>query len=564
MSFSSVNAIRPARRGGTRRMALLVASLGMSPSLIALIVDRLHSSGRAAPAEWPSAIFCIAGCVIALVLISRLLRPIGAAAKAVGELSAKAELGDATQPLAGELADMINNIDLLTSRFEGLRSRLHNRHPGTGLSTREPFLAELTGDMERSTAPTLLALVRLCDFDRMSAFDRQAADAVIKAFGARLQGAVRDNLSLAQVDRDCFAIWFRSTPVEAASDELRAIAYVLEQDICVDGQNITPVIAAGAALYPRDAADAVTLLSCAFAAAPKTAQAPSLAFFSPTATEADRKRYLMEQHLRNAIAADQFQLHYQPVVDLAQARAVGAEALLRWRHPDFGAVSPAEFVPILEQSGLIDEVGLWVLNTACREARAWRVGGLKDLRMAVNLSAAQFRTPSLVMVVARMLERHRLTPDDLELELTETAAMQDSARTLEMLEQFQALGVRVAIDDFGAGYSSLSYLKNLPFTKLKIDREFVVKVHERPNSQAICAALIALARGLNIELLAEGVEEREEVETLVALGCSKFQGYFFARPLPASQFARTVSDPDWLARLGLDHRAADTAARRRA
>jgi EAL domain-containing protein (putative c-di-GMP-specific phosphodiesterase class I) len=266
----------------------------------------------------------------------------------------------------------------------------------------------------------------------------------------------------------------------------------------------------------------------------------------------------LEQGLRNAINDDQFFLQYQPVVDVSRARVVGAEALLRWRHPELGLVSPAEFIPILEHSGPIDEVGLWVLNTACRDARSWRRRGLADLTIAVNLSACQFRGPTLAMTVVRTLERHGLAPSDLEVELTETAAMEDTVRTREVLEQLRALGVGVAIDDFGAGYSSLSYLKNLPFTKLKIDREFVVKVHERPDSQAICSALVALANGLNIKLLAEGAEEREEVETLVRLGCSMFQGYFFAKPQSADDFVLTVSDAAWLDTLDLG--AADLRA----
>jgi EAL domain-containing protein (putative c-di-GMP-specific phosphodiesterase class I) len=271
----------------------------------------------------------------------------------------------------------------------------------------------------------------------------------------------------------------------------------------------------------------------------------------------------MEQSLRKAITEDQFILYYQPIVDLARGRAVGAEALLRWRHPELGLVSPGEFIPILEQSGLIDRVGMWVLNTACREARSWRQKGAQDMRMAVNLSARQFRGPALGASVVRMLDRHRLAPHDLELELTETAAMQDAERTREVLGQLRSLGVGVAIDDFGAGYSSLSYLKNLPFTKLKIDREFVVDVHERPDSQAICGALVALARGLDIELLAEGVEKREEVDALLALGCTKFQGYYFARPMPAEDFIETVVSSNWLDKL-VFATPATVAKRRRA
>jgi EAL domain-containing protein (putative c-di-GMP-specific phosphodiesterase class I) len=198
----------------------------------------------------------------------------------------------------------------------------------------------------------------------------------------------------------------------------------------------------------------------------------------------------------------------------------------------------------------MNEIGLWVLNAACREAGGWREQGLKDLKMAVNLSARQLQDPELSSIIVRTLERHGLAAQNLELELTETAAMEDSARTRELFHQLRGLGVGVAIDDFGSGYSSLSYVKNLPFSKLKIDREFVMAVDERRDSRAICAALVELARGLDITVLAEGVESGGEVDTLRELGCSMFQGFFFGRPITASSFLDTVTDPRWLARLG--------------
>ena len=553
------------RYGGARRLALLVTFIGLLPALVILIIEA-NNRLRPAPTAWSTVFVCVAAGLIALVLLGRLLRPIGLVSKAMDDLMASVAPDEPPRASRGELATILHNAERLALRFRGLNKRLLNQHPGTGLPTREPFLLDLAQDMERQPEPTVLALIRLCDFDRMAGFDRAAAELTLSAFAARLGGAARSSLSLAQVDRDCFAIWFRATPVGTASDELRALSYVLEQDLTIGGQKISPLVAVGAAIYPSDAVEPAALLACAFAATPKTASATKSAtttFFSSTATESERKRFAMEQNLRKAISEEQFILYYQPIVDLACGRAVGAEALLRWRHPELGLVSPGEFIPILEQSGLIDQVGMWVLNTACREARSWRLKGVEDMRVAVNLSARQFRGPSLGTTVVRMLDRHRLAPHDLELELTETAAMQDAERTREVLGQLRSLGVGVAIDDFGAGYSSLSYLKNLPFTKLKIDREFVVDVHERPDSQAICGALATLAGGLGIELLAEGVEKREEVDALLALGCVKFQGYYFGRPMPAADFIETVTDGSWLDKL-LRAAPAPAAKRRRA
>lgn len=421
---------------------------------------------------------------------------------------------------------------------------------GAPKDARENLLADIARDLDRET-PALLGLVRFCDVGRMAAFDRPSSDRIFQELAHRLRSAVRDDLAPVRVGPDCFAIWFRATPVEEATNELRAIAYVLEGEIALGERRIAPEIALSAAVHPRDAEGADALLAGALAALPEQRPhgASQVVFFSPASSDVARRRLQLEQDLRRAISRDQLHLHYQPVADLALGRIVGAEALIRWRHPELGWVSPVEFVPILEQSSLIDEVGLWVLNTACREARSWREHGLGELKVAVNLSPHQVRA-TLPLTIARTLERHRLTSQRLEVELTETAAMQDAAGTREVLEQLKALGLGVALDDFGAGYSSLNYLKNLPFSKLKIDREFVVKVHERPDSQAICSALIALAKGLGIEILAEGVEERAEVEALLGLGCPKFQGYFFSRPLPPAQFVGIASDPDWLAKLG--------------
>ena len=331
---------------------------------------------------------------------------------------------------------------------------------------------------------------------------------------------------------------------------------MLNQDIAVDGQRCAPEARIGCAAYPADAGDPGALLACALAALRTGSSEPgSVSLFTASAGEQARRAFLMQQGVRNAIRDRQFALHYQPIVEASQGRVIGAEALLRWTHPELGSISPSEFIPVLEESGFIDDIGNWALDAACRQLREWRQASLPALRIAVNISARQFRNPTLALTVVRTLERHKLTPAELEIEVTETAAMSDAATTRGTLEQLHALGVGVAIDDFGAGFSSLSYPKNLPFTKLKIDREFVCEVHQRSDSRAICGALVALASGLGIDLVAEGVERREEAEALIRLGCSTFQGYLFSRPLDAEQFAALTSDPAWLKSLRVNTRS---------
>jgi Amt family ammonium transporter len=315
-----------------------------------------------------------------------------------------------------------------------------------------------------------------------------------------------------------------------------------------DGQ-LTPDVRVGAAIFPDDGLDAQTLLSRALAASGQAERmSPGrIAYYCEDSSADAEARHVMEQALRQAIFRGELALFYQPVIDLTAGRVVGAEALLRWRHPELGSIPPGRFLPVLEQSGLIDEVGRWVLDAACLDARSFETLGLPGFRVGVNLSPRQFRDPALAPTVAEALRRHGLRPQRLELELTEAALMRDLPHTRATFEALGAIGVGIAIDDVGAGASSLGGLRDLSFSKLKIDRAFVTDVAARHDSQAVCAALIELGRRRDIAVLAEGVETREEVEALRVLGCQLFQGFFFARPLPADKFIRKVVDADWLA-----------------
>jgi EAL domain-containing protein (putative c-di-GMP-specific phosphodiesterase class I) len=393
-------------------------------------------------------------------------------------------------------------------------------------------------------------VVRFAQFDRHAAVDRPGAENTLRAFAQRLDQALGGARPLAQVDRDCFAIWFcDGSGPKGAAEALKALAAHLGEPIGDGDVKVTPDVRVGAAISPNDGDDPATLLACATAALTKSNRmSPGrLAFFSEESSAEAEARFSMEQALRQAIVRRELALFYQPVIDLTAGRVVGAEALLRWRHPELGSIPPAQFLPVLEQTGFIDEVGRWVLDTACRDAREFESLGLPGFRVGVNLSERQFRDPSLAPMVAAALQRHGLKPQRLELELTEASMMEDLTRTRETFDALANIGVGVAIDDFGAGASSLGDLKSLTFSKLKIDRAFVTDVASRHDGQAICAALIELGRRLDLAVLAEGVETREEVEALRVLGCQLFQGFFFSRPLPVDKFVRKVSDADWLA-----------------
>lgn len=546
----------------TYRAKILIFAVAAAGAPLAALMAVAASPAEASRLVTPSFVAVAFACAgMALAAIAQALRPVSVMA---GVLRRSAETGDATDlptDLPGEAGRMMADLYDVAARLERFSRRLNDRHQITGLPTREPFLSALADEVARAGRATMvLGVVRFGDYDRLTGVDPEAADRFLAQFAQRLSQALGGARPLAQVDRDCFAVWFgEAVTPESAADELHALAHVL--GAAMDGDLfLSPEVGLGAAVHPDDGHEPATLLERALAALPRRGPeaAGKLSFFSTEAAGSARERFGLEQDLRNAVGREQLFLHFQPVVDLAAGQVVGAEALLRWRHPERGLVAPNTFIPILEETGMMEEVGLWVLNTACRQARAWDEAGLAGLRMAVNLSARQFRDPGLNDRIVRTLNRHGLAPGRLELELTETATLADADRTRKLFTALRNLGVGVAIDDFGAGYSNLSTLKNLPFNKLKIDREFVMDVDQKRDSQAICAALIELAKGLGITVMAEGVETREEVETLSRLGCSVYQGFFFARPMPAADFAQTVADPAWQALV------ASPAQRRRA
>jgi EAL domain-containing protein (putative c-di-GMP-specific phosphodiesterase class I)/GGDEF domain-containing protein len=461
---------------------------------------------------------------------------------------------------------LIGNVQTLATRL-AVQQRKVGVNPVTGLPGREQLLSAIADELrDRPDASALLGLIRIANYDHLLAFNPAAAEMMLSALKERLAKALSSNRPLAHVDRDCFAIWFGAVadPKRSAS-ELEAIGYVLMQELEVDGFTLTPDIQIGSALYPIDADEAGNLLNRAFVslARPLRTTDGAIAFFARPSAEEARERFSLEQDLRHAIRRNELVLHYQPVIDLAMGRVVGAEALLRWCSGSHEWAKPSQVISVLEESGLVHEIGLWTLNTACRSLRQWRERGLTDLKVAVNLSAHQLRDSALPTALARTIAAHGLSPANIELELTETAAMEDATRTHALFQELREAGFSLAIDDFGSGYSSLAYLRRLPFQKLKIDREFVTHVDQRADSRAICKALIDLTAGLELSVLAEGVERVEEVETLRAMGCSTFQGFYFSRPLPPEEFFATVTDADWLARtMSRVHRDRDEVRRR--
>jgi EAL domain-containing protein (putative c-di-GMP-specific phosphodiesterase class I) len=255
---------------------------------------------------------------------------------------------------------------------------------------------------------------------------------------------------------------------------------------------------------------------------------------------ATQEKVRLETDMHVALERGQFQLHYQPKVNTATGAMHGAEALLRWTHPELGEIPPSKFIPIAEESGLIGAIGAWVVREACRQARAWQDNGLPSLRVAVNLSASQFRQGDLLSIIRDALDTAGLEARFLEVELTESVVMSDPEESIAILEQLSAMGVLVSVDDFGTGYSSMSYLRRLPIDKIKIDRGFIGEVISRPDDASIVRAIVSLAHSLKLKVVAEGVESVEQLEFLKTLGCDQYQGFHFSPALPAAQFEALV------------------------
>ena len=366
-------------------------------------------------------------------------------------------------------------------------------------------------------------------------------DALLKEIAARLNECVRDTDTISRQGGDEFLIVVQDLPdAEAASPVLLKIMERLQDPFHADGHELSTSVSIGIALYPEDGADFDTLLKKADMAMYRAKESGRNAYryFDEQMNVEAVDHLSMRNGLRKALERDEFVLHYQPQIDLASGAVIGAEALIRWNHPESGMIAPARFIPVAEESGLIVPIGAWVMKEACRQAMAWRRAGLPELTMAVNLSAVQFRRGDVEQTVISALEDSGFDPALLELELTESILIHNTENVLATVKRLKLLGVKLSIDDFGTGYSSLSYLKRFAVDKLKIDQSFIRDLASDPDDAAIVRAIIQMARSLNLKTIAEGVEDHEMLEHLRIFHCDEAQGYYFARPMPAEEFVR--------------------------
>ncbi|MBU1363833.1 MAG: EAL domain-containing protein [Gammaproteobacteria bacterium] len=416
--------------------------------------------------------------------------------------------------------------------------------PLTNLPNRLAFESQLAQSLrscERDGKQLALMLIDLDNFKNINdTLGHQVGDLLLQSVAQRLRECVRGSDLVARIGGDEFVVVLPE--IEAPLTAARVASKI--QSNLADSYRIadhvlyaTPSI--GISLYPIDGSDPGTLLRNADTAMyhAKNAGRNNHQFYTARMNEASGERLAMENELRQAIAAispanAEFSLHFQPQIETVSGRVLGVEALLRWNSPKFGQVSPLRFIAIAEETGLIQPLGDWVIWETCRLIRLMKQQGIAGIRVAINISAQQLRHENLLLLVRGALACYDLQPEDIELEVTESTAMENPEMTLSILDQLAAMGIVLAIDDFGTGYSSLAYLKHLPIKRLKLDRSFVTDIETDVNDAAICTATIALGHSLGLELVAEGVETEAQRDFLAGLDCDFLQGYLYSRPMP--------------------------------
>lgn len=464
----------------------------------------------------------------------------------------------------GALIGGAGTVQDITERKEAERQtyRLAYFDSLTGLANRQSFQDRLGRDIERAMHKSGKLAVLFMDLDGFKAINdtmgHNTGDLILQWVADRLRTCVRPSDTLMRIEPEDSEVEFARLggdeftailPDIAHPDDALRVAHRIREQMrrpfLLDGREVVLTASIGIAVYPDDGEDASSLLKHADTAMyhAKDRGRDNCQYYSASLTERAQHRLTLESNLRRALERREFHLLYQPQFDLTSGRIHSVEALIRWKHPAEGVISPADFIPLAEENGLIVPIGEWVLRTACNDAMRWRAAGM-PLCVAVNLSPMQFRDPRLVATVLEILAETGLPPGLLELEVTEGAVMEDSETTMQTLETLSLEGVQIALDDFGTGYSSMSYLKRMPLNNLKVDQSFVRGLPHDQDNEAIVRAILSLAKNLGFSVTAEGVETLEQAQSLKGMACDTLQGYYFSRPVPASDIPSLLAR-DW-------------------
>jgi diguanylate cyclase (GGDEF)-like protein len=419
----------------------------------------------------------------------------------------------------------------------------------TGLPNRSLFTDRLKQLMHTARRDKEYAAAVFLDTERFrhvnDTLGRGAGDDYLRQVAHRLQSAIREQDTVARIGADCFAVAVGgiTQPSDAAHTLVDRILVAFREPLVAGGQELRVALKAGIAVYPNDGDAADGLCANAEAALKKAkATGERYLFYQPEMNAKVAETLLLENKMRRAIEKEQFVLHYQPKVELASGKISGLEALIRWNDPESGLVPPMQFIPLLEETGMILETGRWAIRKALEDHRKWHAEGLQPLRIAVNVSPIQLRQKDFVDIVRNAISESGDGPHGLDLEITESVVMENIEDNIEKLRAIRDLGVNIAIDDFGTGYSSLGYLAKLPVNALKIDRSFIITMEKGPESMAIVSTIISLAHSLNLKVVAEGVDSEGQLQLLKQWKCDEIQGYLFSKPLPADILLRFLRE----------------------
>ena len=495
----------------------------------------------------------VLGVVVASIVSQRITGSIAqliavAQRVAAGDFGARATPGRADE--FGILANAMNQMAeaIENSNMQLQSSADHLKHQAThdvltGLPNRallEDRLKQAISYADRYGRLMTVVFINLDGFKLINdSLSHKAGDELLKVMAERMSQCLRNVDTIVRTSGDEFVIVLYDQPSDGTQirPALQSLLDVIAQPVQISGQGVQVTGSMGVATYPADGVDVDALLMNAEAAMyrAKSSGRNNFQFYADEMNRTIRDKLTMREGLRNAIARSEFYLVYQPKVEMRSGRVIGVEALIRWQHPEHGLVSPVQFIPLAEETGLIVPIGEWVLRTACFQNKGWQDAGLPAISVSVNVSARQFRERTLIDQVAQALKDSRLDARFLELELTESLVMEDLEKALLSMKALRAMGVQFSIDDFGTGYSSLSALKRFPIARLKIDRAFVRDIPGDEEDKAIAKAIISLGHELNLKVIAEGVETEEQLEFLHANGCDEMQGYLLSPPVPPAE-----------------------------
>ena len=430
--------------------------------------------------------------------------------------------------------------------YEDQLRLLANYDPLTELPNRSLFQdrwQQAIGSARQNNGMCALLLIALDGCREIEqAEGKEAGNTLRKSVAQRLRTCTAETATVARLGGDLFALIHTDIDnATSAADMAQHVLTILSAPYTLEEDTVEIQVAVGISLFPSDGTDPEHLVHLADLAMSRAQADPrhnSYRFYEGSMNKALQERRDILRDLRWAVERGHLEIHYQPQIALADNRLIGMEALLRWRHPEKGLISPARFIPLAEESQLIIPIGLWVLQTACQQNKQWQEAGLEPLKVAVNLSSVQFRTADLLEAVHHTLQESGLDPQWLELEITESVAMEEADKTSATLTALHNMGLSIAIDDFGTGYSSLAYLKKFPVKKVKIDQSFVRDLKENSDSASLCYAIVQLGHSLNLQVIAEGVETIKQLHLLRDMGCDQIQGYYYSRPLDVTAFTR--------------------------